>query len=103
MLTRLLWTTHNRDCLRKGWSPLELQEFLRLAAEPCLYCGEPPYERVHGGVVVGRASGVDRLDNGLGYVEGNVVACCKICNGMKSSMGAEEFLRRCALIATRCA
>ena len=34
---------------------------------------------------------LDRLDNSLGYIEGNVVLCCSIVNIMKNTLGIEEF------------
>lgn len=36
-------------------------------------------------------NGIDRLDSQKGYVEGNVVPCCKWCNQAKSTMSLQEF------------
>ena len=46
---------------------------------PCTYCGE---------IVSG---GIDRIDSTKGYVIGNVVPCCKICNMMKNKYSIEFF------------
>lgn len=63
-----------------------------LFEENCSYCGDAP--RV--GKVKNLAgtyawSGVDRIDSAMGYVEGNVVACCKHCNIAKARMLPDEF------------
>jgi hypothetical protein len=36
-------------------------------------------------------NGIDRIDSKLGYVEGNVVSCCKICNSAKGDLTLAEF------------
>ena len=38
-----------------------------------------------------RYSGIDRIDNAAGYTEGNVVACCRICNRAKETLSVQEF------------
>lgn len=52
-----------------------------LSMSPCSWCGDRD-----------RASGVDRIDNSLGYINGNVVACCTTCNRMKLNYSEEYFL-----------
>jgi len=37
-------------------------------------------------------NGIDRVDNSLGYIDGNVVTCCSTCNYMKRRMGVEAFI-----------
>lgn len=54
---------------------------------PCSYCG--------GSV---ETLGLDRTDNRLGYVAGNVVSCCTACNRMKSDLSVDGFLSRCAAV-----
>lgn len=39
---------------------------------PCFYCGKP-LEKIS----------LDRINNFLGYIEGNVVTCCSVCNEIK--------------------
>ena len=36
-------------------------------------------------------NGVDRVDNSLGYIKENCVACCKICNNAKSTLSISEW------------
>lgn len=46
-------------------------------------------------------NGLDRLDSSLGYVNENVVACCKICNRMKRHESEIAFIERCRKIVLR--
>lgn len=48
----------------------------------CIYCGYAP---------AGHFNGIDRVDNKMGYVLGNVVPCCKWCNLAKGRHSAAEF------------
>lgn len=70
------------------------QHFTRLTKQNCLYCNkEPKHEfkkRNLNGSYVG--NGVDRINSDLGYVDGNVVPCCKVCNIMKNVLTVEEFI-----------
>lgn len=47
-----------------------------LVQKPCHYCGEKLNKQ---------GLGLDRVTNSKGYVNGNVVPCCKNCNIMKNS------------------
>lgn len=64
-----------------------------IVTKNCHYCGKSPSQvsrsRDANGVFV--YNGIDRVNNTKGYVEGNVVPCCKICNIAKSTMSVEEF------------
>ena len=62
---------------------LSTDEFLSFWQKPCTYCGAE-IETI----------GLDRLENHLGYVLGNVVPCCRDCNVMKMSQGLGEFIAR---------
>lgn len=55
----------------------------RLLADQCYYCG------------LEQASGADRLDNGVGYTDENIVPSCAVCNMMKGPFSADEFWSRC--------
>jgi len=37
------------------------------------------------------ANGIDRQDNAKGYIPGNCVSCCRICNYAKHALTLEEF------------
>lgn len=72
-------------------------ELTELWAGNCYYCGVEPRNIMkaitkQGVEEVFIYSGLDRLDNTLGYETGNVVPCCKVCNRAKSDMTMAEFL-----------
>lgn len=70
-------------------------EFRKLVTEDCYYCGSAPsnfpqtgqFSRSKGVYF----SGIDRVDNEVGYIIGNVVSCCQICNKMKLDWTQEQF------------
>lgn len=74
------------------------EEFDHLTAQECSYCGQPPSRSYkaktkascEGGEFV--YNGLDRVDNALGYVQGNVVPCCRTCNIAKNDMTYDEFM-----------
>ena len=60
----------------------------------CAYCGSPPaqsknHPHYNGEYVY---NGMDRVDNGEGYTLDNVVSCCGVCNRMKGTMAADDFV-----------
>ncbi len=71
---------------------IPIEVFARLSAEPCSYCGVPPSKRTHSAHEVFVSSGLDRVDNNVGYVEGNLTSCCTTCNYMKRALGRAAFL-----------
>jgi len=74
--------------LRKRVFALTEFEFRALVAEPCYYCGEEDEPR-----------GVDRWDNQKGYIQGNCVPCCSVCNYMKGQLNGAKFIRHVHKIA----
>lgn len=73
---------------------LTIEKFTEITQQPCFYCGIEPsntYKRdskSYGSYIY---NGVDRLDNTQGYVENNVVACCKVCNYAKRTQTLAQF------------
>jgi hypothetical protein len=73
-------------------------EILELVKSNCHYCGDKPkdifkyiqkhfeYNFLH--------NGIDRIDSSLGYIQGNVVACCKECNISKMDTDYQQYLNR---------
>ena len=68
-------------------------QFFDLVQANCHYCDAPPStessRKGHNGVYT--YNGVDRVDNAQGYLIGNVVSCCKVCNRAKGTMGYGEY------------
>jgi hypothetical protein len=71
---------------------LPFQYFKKLLAEPCTYCGTPPTNTLTRGPRTIAYSGVDRLDSAKGYVLGNVVSACAVCNRAKGEVRLSTFL-----------
>lgn len=69
-------------------------EFLILTSQQCFYCGSLPANVSKSGVYNGDYvyNGIDRLNSEQGYIPGNTVACCAVCNRAKSNMPIEDFL-----------
>ena len=61
---------------------------MRLWNQPCFYCGD----RIEG-------IGIDRVDNTLGYVNGNLTPCCTFCNTLKAHFPQNTFLLQCQKIS----
>ena len=88
---------------KKRMVPFEIARdvFDELTKLPCHYCGAQPatVRQYSGHEFV--YNGIDRMDNGRGYVMGNVTPCCWPCNALKSNRDYKEFLNQIAGIA-RC-
>jgi len=61
---------------------ININDFMHLVSAECTYCGYYNDSEV---------IGIDRVDNSIGYIQSNVVACCAICNRMKYSHSVEFF------------
>lgn len=77
----------------RGYSwELSGEDFDRLTAQDCFYCGTPPsttYAVRHSKFVY---NGIDRVDNLLGYTPVNAVTCCQICNRAKGTLPYSDFV-----------
>lgn len=58
----------------------KLEEYSDLIKLPCYYCDNLLGKQS----VIG--SGLDRIDSSKGYVQGNCVSCCKLCNQIKMNI-----------------
>lgn len=88
---------------------LKFEQFVEISKLECHYCGQPPEikfaysrKRYSQGVdTVAYANGVDRIDSSIGYIEGNMLPCCRMCNTMKMDQTLEEFYERIRRIYER--
>jgi len=62
---------------------LSRDEMMTVCLQPCHYCGADPEPY----------SGMDRVDNSIGYTVPNVVPCCKTCNYAKRDSSYDDFLK----------
>lgn len=91
---RYLWRQLIRTASTGGREvTISVARFVELVASPCHYCGSLPWNMTKQPDIENIAyNGVDRVDNALGYIPGNVVAACKTCNDMKSKLDLEVFV-----------
>jgi hypothetical protein len=81
---------------KRGYAfQLTKEQTRSLFTSPCFYCSAEPSSIMY----PSRSqqppftyNGIDRLHNELGYVDGNVVACCWMCNRAKGDFTYEEFM-----------
>jgi hypothetical protein len=97
-----LYTNYKYNAKRDGrLFLLSKEEFRALIAMPCFYCGVQPLavcKRDYDSILY---NGLDRLDNSLGYVQGNCAPCCGRCNVMKAQMSVQQFFEVIATIYHR--
>lgn len=62
----------------KDWN-LTFEEYSLFLNKDCYYCAGQL------GSTVFYGSGLDRLNNDLGYYVNNIVACCKYCNSLRNN------------------
>ncbi len=86
---------------------LSIESFKSITSSPCYYCGKPPVQlssnkKSHGSRWGDYLyNGIDRVDNALGYYQGNCRPCCGICNVAKGSLSEREFLEHIMAFAGR--
>jgi len=71
---------------------LSLGECIFLFNSNCYYCGAEPANIKRSGTGRYVYNGIDRVENDVGYVGTNVVACCSACNYAKGTRGLPEYL-----------
>lgn len=102
-----LLSEYRRGASARGLTfALDKEMFRALTKQDCFYCGEPPAQiRTLHKAATGHAaytySGIDRVDNAVGYLAGNVVACCSACNVAKGTMSQADFIELAKKIARR--
>lgn len=73
---------------------LSFQEFTDIVSKNCHYCNAPPSQSRKSGRMNTDCcvySGIDRVDNTKGYVQGNCEPSCKQCNYAKRTLSIAEF------------
>lgn len=86
---------YKNDAKKRGYEfSITKESFLEITSKNCSYCNEPPSNIQNDGESYGEFiyTGIDRLDNKKGYIEGNCIPCCRICNMAKGEMSREDFL-----------
>jgi hypothetical protein len=93
---------YKQNAIRRGhaWC-LDDATFDKLTKGLCFYCGTPPSNSTTQWKSTFIYSGLDRVDNTKGYLEGNVVACCWKCNEWKKAMSLNDFILHAQKIAEK--
>lgn len=65
--------------------------FILIATQKCYICGAKPNNKQYYKGKKYCYNGIDRINNAIGYVEGNVAPCCKKCNSKKTDQSLEAF------------
>ena len=96
-LRRRVWGSMKNNAKHRG-IPLTISydSFVYFVEGSCVYCGTTglsylnplPHEDWKERYTY---TGIDRIDSSLGYEEGNIQSCCKICNYAKLEMSEEKF------------
>jgi hypothetical protein len=60
-----------------------------LCSGSCYYCGG-----------FDDLNGIDRIDSTKGYIGGNCVSCCKLCNSAKGDLSTDDFIEHILNIAS---
>ena len=84
---------------RKYKSTLTMEQFTELSKGDCFYCGTSPKNKSRIKDVC--ISGIDRVDNAIGYDYSNCVSCCRQCNIAKNQSTVDEFLLMCKKVYER--
>lgn len=89
-----IMNSYKGNAIKRGYEfTLTFDEFKKLVLSNCYYCRIEPsnvYFRNYYNVPY---NGIDRINNNIGYLPSNVVACCKICNIAKNNNTYDEFMQ----------
>jgi len=76
---------------------LTKEEFKEITSKNCFFCGIEPLQIFSKGKKHRNGhyfhNGIDRINSLEGYVKGNILPCCEICNKAKRNMSMEDFLK----------
>ena len=93
---RALYRSYRKRASNRGL-PFDLtpERFRELTKSNCLLCNAKPKQRYKHDKTSGAPyiyNGIDRIDNDLGYVDGNCAPCCATCNYAKGTLSLEQHL-----------
>ena len=77
---------------------LYVYEFSKLIRSNCFYCDKHPnnvfkFKRKNFTLYL-TYQGIDRKNNNRGYIRGNVISCCFICNNKKRQIKFKDYLKK---------
>lgn len=102
-LLNRLFNKYKIDAKRRGLIfEIEFSDFHKLIKSNCYLCGSPPtgkFKRSESNAFI-TFTGLDRVDNKLGYTLENCKPACKTCNFMKSDLEPKTFKNQIRKIFT---
>lgn len=93
-LSYRFWISKKKASERGLEWDLSRAEYYNLVSKPCAFCGL---------VLFDAGIGLDRVDSDVGYIIGNVVPCCFVCNMMKGTLPNDLFIEKVFTIYERIA
>lgn len=90
-----VYLRYKQNATARGYKfNLTRKAFAVLIDGACHYCGYVGGSQLSKGLgkYKVRYTGIDRLDNTKGYIKGNVVTCCKVCNRAKKDLSYGMFI-----------
>lgn len=100
VLTTEAHRVHVRTAIKRDIQPyLNLDDYIRIASLPCLYCGDistRTNKRTNESI---KLNSVDRLNNEPYYTLENAVPCCFTCQRMKSTLPKDFFIEHARKVA----
>lgn len=91
-LRSVIYAEYRNKAKKRGYEfALSKDHVCELIKQNCYYCNSEPLNIKKSKKCSLPYNGIDRLDNTLGYIENNVVSCCRICNQAKHTMSLNYF------------
>jgi hypothetical protein len=95
----LKWESYRKGAAKRVLHfELSYNMFEQLVNTNCYYCGIKPEITFDDNGSKYSNIGIDRINNELGYVVGNVCSCCTMCNMMKHNLSYDDFIACCTNI-----
>jgi hypothetical protein len=98
---RAIYSSYRYGARKRGLEfILTFDDVIALLQQNCFYCDAKPSNKqvsVAGEVLL--YSGIDRVQNSVGYTPSNCVACCDWCNTAKMDYSSGDFIERCRRVA----
>lgn len=79
---------------RKLYFNLSWDFFTKIIFQNCFYCNRKPFQVYSSGLSKMTRTGIDRVENHIGYLESNCVPCCKDCNYSKRNKPFSDFIKK---------
>ena len=92
-IKRRIFRTYRRAAKDRGFAfDIQFDRFCAMINQSCQYCGSAPYIKIKtSSNTIFRYNGIDRVDSKQGYVDGNIVTCCVVCNKSKNAYTLNDW------------